>query len=214
LLKKIRVTLRATGRATGALPLLSFLLDQLWRRRTADGLLTFAAYDDLGGLEGAIGRRAEEAFRDQPDAVRSELVALLRALVTVRAGTLTSRSAPLARFPDGSPLRLLVDTFLLPPDNHNDVVGFRLCQDCYPLNGCRCPKAPAVRSALRWKAPSKRAKTGVESRRRTARGRTWWPSPGRSYRSIATELECYARDQEVRTTSWRYAMTCIAAEIG
>ena len=111
MLKKIRVTLRATGRATGALPLLSFLLDQLWRRRTADGLLTFAAYDDLGGLEGAIGRRAEEAFR---------------------AGTLTSRSAPLARFPDGSPLRLLVDTFLLPPDNHYDVVGFRLCQDCYP----------------------------------------------------------------------------------
>jgi hypothetical protein len=118
LLKKIRVTLRATGRATGALPLLSFLLDQLWRRRTADGLLTFAVYDDLGGLEGAIGRRAEEAFRDQPDAVRSELVALLRALVTVRAGTLTSRSALLARFPDGSPLRLLVDAFLLPPDNH------------------------------------------------------------------------------------------------
>ena len=194
MLKKIRVTLRATGRATGALPLLS--------------------YDDLGGLEGAIGRRAEEAFRDQPDAVRSELVALLRALVTVRAGSLTSRSPPLARFPDGSPLRPLVDTFLLPPDNHYDVVRFRLCQDCYPLNGCRCPKAPAVRSALHCKAPSKRAKTGVESRHRTARGRTWWPFPGRSYRSIATELECYARDQEVRTTSCRYAMTCIAAEIG
>jgi hypothetical protein len=42
--------LHATGRASGALPLLSFLLDQLWRRRTPEGTLTFAAYDNLGGL--------------------------------------------------------------------------------------------------------------------------------------------------------------------
>jgi formylglycine-generating enzyme required for sulfatase activity len=108
------VILRATGRATGALPLLSFLLDQLWRRRTAEGVMSFAAYDDLGGLEGAIGRRAEEVFRDQPDAVRNELVALLRALVTVRGDTATSRSAPLGQFPDGSPGRALVDAFLDP----------------------------------------------------------------------------------------------------
>jgi formylglycine-generating enzyme required for sulfatase activity len=108
------VILHATGRATGALPLLSFLLDQLWRRRTPERVLTFAAYDDLGGLEGAIGRRAEEVFRDQPDAVRNELMALLRALVTVTGGTATSRSAPLAQFPERSPGRALVDAFLDP----------------------------------------------------------------------------------------------------
>jgi formylglycine-generating enzyme required for sulfatase activity len=96
------------------LPLLSFLLDQLWRRRTPEGMLTFAAYNDLGGLEGAIGRRAEEVFREQPDAVRNELVALLRALVTVTGSTATSRSAPLAQFREGSPLRALVDAFLDP----------------------------------------------------------------------------------------------------
>ena len=106
--------LRATGRATGALPLLSFLLDQLWRRRTPEGTLTFATYDELGGLEGAIGRRAEEVFRDQPDAAQNELVGLLRALVTVTGGTATSRSAPLAQFPEGSPSRTLVDAFLDP----------------------------------------------------------------------------------------------------
>jgi formylglycine-generating enzyme required for sulfatase activity len=106
------VILRATGRATGALPLLSFLLDQLWRRRTEEGMLTFAAYNDLGGLEGAIGRRAEEVFRDQPDAVRNELVALLRALATVTGDTATARPAPLASFPEGSPRRDLVDAFL------------------------------------------------------------------------------------------------------
>jgi formylglycine-generating enzyme required for sulfatase activity len=108
------VILRATVRATGALPLLSFLLDQLWRRRTPEGMLTFAAYNDLGGLEGAIGRRAEEVFREQPDAVRNELTGLLRALVTVTGGTATSRSAPLAQFLEGSPCRVLVDAFLDP----------------------------------------------------------------------------------------------------
>jgi formylglycine-generating enzyme required for sulfatase activity len=108
------VILHATGRAAGALPLLSFLLDQLWRRRTPEATLTFAAYDDLGALEGAIGCRAEEVFREQPDAVRSELVGLLQALVTVTGGTATSRSAPLADFPEGSPGRLLIDAFLDP----------------------------------------------------------------------------------------------------
>jgi hypothetical protein len=106
--------LHAAGRASGALPLLSFLLDQLWRRRTPEGTLTFAAYNDLGGLEGAIGRRAEEVFREQPDAVRDELTGLLRALVTVTGGTATSRPAPLAQFLEGSPARTLVDAFADP----------------------------------------------------------------------------------------------------
>jgi formylglycine-generating enzyme required for sulfatase activity len=106
--------LHATGQASGALPLLSFLLDQLWRRRTPEGMLTFAAYNDLGGLEGAIGRRAEEVFREQPDSARNEFVTLLRALVSVIGGTATSRSAPLEQFAEGSPQRALVDAFLDP----------------------------------------------------------------------------------------------------
>jgi hypothetical protein len=108
------VILHATGCASGALPLLSFLLDQLWRRRTPEGTLTFAAYNDLRGLEGAIGRRAEEVFREQPDTVRNELTGLLRALVTVTGGTATSRPTPLAQFPEGSPARALVDAFADP----------------------------------------------------------------------------------------------------
>jgi formylglycine-generating enzyme required for sulfatase activity len=102
----------AAASRDGALPLLSFLLDQLWRRRGDDGLLTFAAYRALGGLEGAIGRRAEEVFQAQPEIVQKELVPLLRVLVTVEGGTITSRSAPLARFLGGSPQRQLAEAFL------------------------------------------------------------------------------------------------------
>jgi hypothetical protein len=106
--------IRQAAGARGALPLLSFLLDQLWQKRTDTGLLTFAAYQELGGLEGAIGRRAEEVFKARPAAVQKELVPLLRALVTMRGATATARAAPLSLFVVGSPRRTLVDAFLDP----------------------------------------------------------------------------------------------------
>ena len=55
-------------------------------------------------------------FRDQPDAAHNELTGLLRALVTVTVtvDTVTSRPAPLAQFPEGSPGHVLVDAFLEP----------------------------------------------------------------------------------------------------
>jgi formylglycine-generating enzyme required for sulfatase activity len=98
----------------GALPLLSFLLDQLWQRRSDAGMLTFAAYRDLGGLEGAIGRRAEEVFLAQPDEVQKELVPLLRELVTIEDGRPVSRAVALSRFPPGSARRALTEAFLDP----------------------------------------------------------------------------------------------------
>ena len=101
----------------GALPLLSFLMDQLWQRRSATGTLTFAAYDALGGLEGALGRRAEEIFAAQPAAVQAALPVVLRTLVSVgQSGkaTVSARSAPLAQFPEGSPARTLIEAFLDP----------------------------------------------------------------------------------------------------
>ncbi len=88
---------------------MSFLLDQLWQRRTAEGRLTFAAYEELGGLEGAIGNRAEEVFQAQPEAVQREFVPLLRELVTIEAGRPAARTAPLAELAAGSPCRSLAD---------------------------------------------------------------------------------------------------------
>src|SRR5262249_21264365 len=105
---------QAAAAGIGTLPLLSFLLDQLWRRRGAGGVLTFTAYEDLGRLEGAIGRGAEEVFHEQPQHVQQELPRLLRAVVTVEGVTAASRSAPLSMFPSGSPSRELVDAFLDP----------------------------------------------------------------------------------------------------
>lgn len=98
----------------GALPLLSFLLDQLWQRRGKTGVLPFAAFDELGGLEGAIGSRAEEVFQAQKTTVQNELVPLLRELVSIERGRPVSRTVPLSRFPEGSQRRALVDAFVHP----------------------------------------------------------------------------------------------------
>jgi tetratricopeptide (TPR) repeat protein len=108
---------RAAGRNPGTLPLLEFLLDQLWQARSPAGMLTFAAYEALGGLEGALGRRAEAVFAGLAADVQGELPSLLRALVTVGQGSeaaATARLAPLAQFPPGTPRRALIDSFLSP----------------------------------------------------------------------------------------------------
>jgi formylglycine-generating enzyme required for sulfatase activity len=104
---------QAAAKDSGALPLMSFLLDQLWLRRAGDEL-TFSSYRELGGLEGAIGTRAEEVFQGQSTAVQMELVPLLRELVTIKDGTPVSRTVPLSRFPEGTTRRALVEAFLDP----------------------------------------------------------------------------------------------------
>jgi tetratricopeptide (TPR) repeat protein len=73
----------AAARQPGSLPLLQFTLDELFNDRDrAESALTIAAYDRLGGLEGAIERRAEGAFGALDAAARGELPALLREMVT------------------------------------------------------------------------------------------------------------------------------------
>ncbi|MFE4534817.1 hypothetical protein ACFRKB_07000 [Streptomyces scopuliridis] len=50
------------GDAHGVLPLLEFTLDQLWERQRG-GLLTHQAYEELGGVSGALAERAETVWR-------------------------------------------------------------------------------------------------------------------------------------------------------
>ena len=58
-----------------ATPPLFFLLDQLWQRRDAAGALTFAAYLELGGLEGAIGRRGRAVVDMRKEEIEQMAVA-------------------------------------------------------------------------------------------------------------------------------------------
>src|SRR6185369_1319715 len=70
----------------GSLPLLQFVLHALYETGREHRLLTFAAYRALGGLEGAIARRADEVVDALPPDVQDVLPVVLRALTTVRIG--------------------------------------------------------------------------------------------------------------------------------
>ncbi|MGD0640133.1 MAG: hypothetical protein ABSC22_05235, partial [Roseiarcus sp.] len=73
----------AAARQPGSLPLLQFTLDELFNDRDrGENALTVAAYDRLGGIEGAIERRAESAFDALDASAQGELPALLREMVT------------------------------------------------------------------------------------------------------------------------------------
>ena len=63
------------------LPLLEFTLDGLYERRDEDGLLTFEAYRQLGGVEGCLARQAEQVFEGLPANVQAALPRVLDALV-------------------------------------------------------------------------------------------------------------------------------------
>jgi tetratricopeptide (TPR) repeat protein len=101
----------ASGR--DALPLLQFTLSRLYdamrERLTAGGksfgaaraedlVLTHEDYEDFGGLEGAIGERAEETFRALAPEAQQHLPRLLRALVEVEHADTKSTGSGLRLF--------------------------------------------------------------------------------------------------------------------
>ena len=103
----------AVGNAA-ALPLLEFLLEELYKRRSNDNVLTFRAYEELGGVAGALAQRAEEVLEAVSPEARSTLPLVLRELVSlsVEDDTTPLRSvAPLAAFAS-APAQELVQALL------------------------------------------------------------------------------------------------------
>jgi tetratricopeptide (TPR) repeat protein len=96
------------------LPLLQFTLEELYQRRTEDGMLTLAAYRELGGVEGSLARRAEAVFKNLPDAVEAELPKVLNALVSVGQDGQAAVGRKRAPWSDlsGGISRVLIDSFV------------------------------------------------------------------------------------------------------
>ena len=111
------------AREPGALPLLSYLLDQLYRIDVleSDGAtLTYATYATLGKLEGAIATRAEAVLERCLPEDRHALGSVLFSLIEmgVAQGSIAravARRVPLSTFPPGTAQRRLVEA-LLDPD--------------------------------------------------------------------------------------------------
>jgi len=98
-----------------ALPLLQFTLRELFERRANGRILTFEAYNQLGGLEAALARHAEAQLAGLDRDAQAALPALLRRLVTVGQGAgepVVARRVPLAPLQADAVRRRLLDVLI------------------------------------------------------------------------------------------------------
>ena len=102
-----------TGSEPGTLALLAYTLDELYQACMATRHLTFAKYELLGGVQGAIGKRAESAYAALNEITKQQLPDAFRELVEVdERGVATRRRVALDCFPVDGNARKLVDAFI------------------------------------------------------------------------------------------------------
>lgn len=104
----------AAAKNPGALPLLQFLLEELYKRRSPEDVLTFRAYEDLGAVEGALAQRAEAVLAGVSAEAQRSLSAVLRELVTFGSddeSKVLRRVAPRSAF-TRAPANELVDALV------------------------------------------------------------------------------------------------------
>lgn len=80
-----------TGLQPGALPLLAYTLEQLHNAERHSRKLTQLAYDTLGGIRGAISKRADEIFQALDQNAQSTLPKLFRQLLTINSSGIVTR---------------------------------------------------------------------------------------------------------------------------
>jgi type II secretory pathway predicted ATPase ExeA len=95
----VRRILNDVGDEPGNLPLLEFVLKELWERRRG-GLLLNEAYDDIGGLQGAVATKADELFKGLSSAEQTILQRVfLRIVSPSESGLDTRRRAAFSELP-------------------------------------------------------------------------------------------------------------------
>lgn len=86
-LERLDETIRdAAAKNPGALPLLEFLLEELYKKRSSEDVLTFRAYEELGGVEGSLARRAEQVVANVSSDAAESLPAVFHELVALGIG--------------------------------------------------------------------------------------------------------------------------------
>jgi DNA-binding winged helix-turn-helix (wHTH) protein len=116
------------------LPLLQYCLNELYRQRDDDGVLRFAVFQQLGGIEGAVAARAEQVVAALAPAQRDALPHVLSLLVDVTEehGTVTARRAAwssLNSLDAQALVRALVDARLFVSELASDVASFGVAHE-------------------------------------------------------------------------------------
>jgi DNA-binding winged helix-turn-helix (wHTH) protein len=84
-----------TANNPDALPMLQYTLQELYLQRSDNNELLHSVYTKLGGIEGAIGKKAEDIFIDLGNEQQQQLKSVLSQLITLNPDgkTITSRAA-------------------------------------------------------------------------------------------------------------------------
>lgn len=94
----VRQILQDTGNNPGALALMAYALDQLFNAAGRTCELTSSAYQSFGGVQGAIGTRAQEIFDKLSKEAQDNLPIVFSHLLDVdESGTATRKRAPRTR---------------------------------------------------------------------------------------------------------------------
>jgi hypothetical protein len=110
-----RQILGDTGSSPGALALMAYLLDELYRGsiKLPERKLTFAAYEALGKVQGAIAHRAEECFAALDKPSQDAFPAVFSELVHVDdRGVVSRQRAALAGFAGNPPAQRLIEALI------------------------------------------------------------------------------------------------------
>ncbi|HEY0585232.1 MAG TPA: winged helix-turn-helix domain-containing protein [Pseudoduganella sp.] len=116
------------------LPLLQYTLNELYRQRSEDGRLRFDIYRQLGGIEGAVGVRAEQVVSQLSSAQIGALPHVLSLVVIVgeEQSTITSRRAPLSLLRNECEeelVRVMVEARLFVSELAGDVPSFGVAHE-------------------------------------------------------------------------------------
>jgi conflict system STAND superfamily ATPase/sulfatase-modifying factor enzyme 1/bDLD-like protein len=106
--------LRDTGSAPGAVALMAFALNELYRASAPNTRLTLAAYEGFGGVQGAIGKRADTVFDDLAEGAQQAFDSVFTELVDVDAerGIPARKRGLLAHFEPSEAARRLIAAFV------------------------------------------------------------------------------------------------------
>jgi tetratricopeptide (TPR) repeat protein len=111
--RDLAAEIEAEAGSEGALPMIAFVLDELFRERR-DDLLTLETYDRLGGATGALAQHGDEVIAALPETIQNAFPRLVRRLVrkSIHDLTPTATAAPLSAFPQGSAERGLIEALV------------------------------------------------------------------------------------------------------
>ena len=177
-----------------ALPLLEFALAELLERAGHGRLLTFADYDGMGGLEGALTSRADAELEALPENAQATLPVVLSLLTRfdLDTGAITRRHASYDDLAVDPARRLLVDRFvearLLVRDREADgATAIGMAHEAMLSGWARALEwVEASRSFLRWRA--RIAAAASLWREEGSPGRLLIP-PGGALRDAAARLD-------------------------